>query len=178
MYRELSAVEAMTFCGVEMSEVSMFALAELAERRAGEELLFVVEPRPSPALAADLDENTLRGLTAVMPADALYELLELYIASADERIVEINRQLKLGDLGVVGREAHITISSAGNLGAARVSTLAIHLETACKANNIVEAKAATTALTAAHEVALAAIRNWIACGPDVGAGPAREAAVA
>lgn len=160
------------------TEALLAKLAERGESRLGGPSAPVGEAPPPPAVAPDLDRDTVRSLARVMPAGALSDLFDLYAVNADERIAEIRRQADLGDLAAVRREAHTMIGVAGNLGVARVGALAVRLEAVCRANDETGAQAAVADLIGAHAAAGAAIRDWLAEQPVGDRGTTTEAAVA
>jgi HPt (histidine-containing phosphotransfer) domain-containing protein len=55
-----------------------------------------------------------------------------YLADADDRIADMSRQSKAGNLAAVAGNAHALVSTAGSVGAMRVSQLARSIETASR----------------------------------------------
>ena len=127
---------------------------------------------------ADLDEDLLEKLDATIPPETVRELLAMYAASGDGRMAAIRDHAAKGDLQAVATEAHIMISTSGNLGVSRVGALAVALETACKAANADRANQLVDELHGAYAGATAAIRAWVIAHPVPGplAEPARISA--
>jgi signal transduction histidine kinase/DNA-binding response OmpR family regulator/HPt (histidine-containing phosphotransfer) domain-containing protein len=104
-----------------------------------------------------LDDETLTGLAAVIGDEGLDSMLALFSHDARSNLDAITQSLADGKLDVVAEFAHMLISSAGNLGAQRVSVLARALETVAKNGDAGAAKADRERLEAAFQMTLDAI---------------------
>jgi len=62
-------------------------------------------------------------------------LITLFLNDVQNQLREIGAYEKAGDLAGIARQAHMLISSAGNMGAMRTSALAREVEQFCKAGN-------------------------------------------
>jgi signal transduction histidine kinase/CheY-like chemotaxis protein len=93
-----------------------------------------IEPvrAPPPQTPALLDTKNLEELAQGLPWNNLAGLITLYLHAAEAHLLEIDACAKAGDLsGLVG-QAHMLVSSAGNLGAMQTSALARELEHFCR----------------------------------------------
>jgi CheY-like chemotaxis protein/HPt (histidine-containing phosphotransfer) domain-containing protein len=77
------------------------------------------------------DESRLAGLQLIASEAQFAELVESFLGNAAERIDRIKAMAAMGDHVGLAREAHSLISTAGNIGALKISSLARELETAC-----------------------------------------------
>jgi len=107
-----------------------------------------------------LDVEKLATVRAALPAKALHEFLILYMLDSEGHLACIKDFSERQDLEGMAREAHLMISTAGNVGAMQVSALATSLETACK-NNDQGVGPLVTQLNAACTKADNAIRDWL-----------------
>jgi HPt (histidine-containing phosphotransfer) domain-containing protein len=108
-----------------------------------------------------LDLEKFAALEATLPIPAVCELLRLFIIDTDSHVGYIRDRSAAGDLEGVARNAHVIISTAGNIGAVQVSALAQQLVSACQANNGREVSALVERLVAANTTAIGAVRGWI-----------------
>jgi HPt (histidine-containing phosphotransfer) domain-containing protein len=74
-------------------------------------------------------------LAAVMGKDGLNDLLLLFVQDACGNLDAVRQALTGNDLAATARAAHAMVSSAGNVGARRLSVLARAFETAVKAGD-------------------------------------------
>jgi len=151
-------------------------LADIADAMAG---------RPSAATTSDaapaahtggeqsdgqdiLDLEKFAALEATLPVQSVCELLRLFIVDTDNHVGFIRDRSAVGDFEGVARNAHVIISTAGNIGAVQVSALAQQLVSACQANEGREVSALVERLVAANTTAIGAVRDWIenTAGPD------------
>jgi signal transduction histidine kinase/NO-binding membrane sensor protein with MHYT domain/CheY-like chemotaxis protein len=82
-----------------------------------------------------LDSEKLEALKSVLPAKSVCELLRLFILDTDMQIAFIQENFAAIDLSAIARNAHNIVSTAGNLGAVKVSVLARELTDACRAGD-------------------------------------------
>jgi signal transduction histidine kinase/DNA-binding response OmpR family regulator len=108
-----------------------------------------------------LDLDHLEACQKVLPAPALQDLMVLYLADTDARMAGINKMASSGNLSAIGRDAHVLVGSAGNIGIVRVSALARLLEGACRDNDLEAAGRLVDELNAAAVDASKAIGNWL-----------------
>jgi len=79
--------------------------------------------------------ENLEELSAALPAESVAGLITLFLHDAEGQLREIGACEKAGDLAGIARQAHMMVSSAGNLGAMRTSALARKVEQFCKAGD-------------------------------------------
>jgi HPt (histidine-containing phosphotransfer) domain-containing protein len=79
-----------------------------------------------------LDTTNLEELASALPADNLAALVTLYLHDAEGHLLEIAVRERAADWNGVARQAHMLVSSAGNLGALRTSALAREVEHVCR----------------------------------------------
>ncbi len=99
----------------------------------------------------ELDEDGSQGFVA--------ELLGLFITSSTERLQALGAALAAKDPRRLGAEAHSLKSSAGNIGALRLSQLCQSLENLGKSGDIQAAEALTQELRVELDRVLAAVRQ-------------------
>jgi PAS domain S-box-containing protein len=85
----------------------------------------------APVEAPILDQERLAKLEQAMSPTGFRTLLDGWLGGATERLEKIARSAAAGDLETLKREAHAMISTAGGVGAARLSAIARDLEQAC-----------------------------------------------
>ena len=108
-----------------------------------------------------LDPEKLAGLEDALSPSGARDFLVVYLADAQSHLDIINKSDAQTDMDVIGREAHVIVSTAGNVGAMQVSALARKLSIACKNNNGPSAARLASALNVAHEAACDAISAWL-----------------
>jgi HPt (histidine-containing phosphotransfer) domain-containing protein len=109
-----------------------------------------------------LDVEKLQTLDDVLPGDETNAFVELYLTDADAQFAAIADAAKRADLNAIARSAHVLVSTAGNVGATAVSLGARRLMEACRADDRACVEAGMAKLQAAHRVASAALRAWLA----------------
>jgi signal transduction histidine kinase/CheY-like chemotaxis protein/HPt (histidine-containing phosphotransfer) domain-containing protein len=119
-----------------------------------------VNPGNIAALPA-LDLEKLAALEGALPSSAVRDFLFLYLTDTASHLSHINKLHDHADLAGVAREAHMLVSTAGNIGAAQVSALAYQLENACRNHNSQSAARLVTDLNAANIMASSEIRIWL-----------------
>ncbi|MCP5411658.1 MAG: response regulator [Alphaproteobacteria bacterium] len=119
---------------------------------------------PAAASAGDddaiLDGEALRGLAAVMGDDGLGDFLLLFRQDARASLDMAQAGLEAGALDTVARAAHALISSAGNVGARRLSALARTLEAAARSGDTDGVQALMMRLDACWQATQSAIAGW------------------
>jgi HPt (histidine-containing phosphotransfer) domain-containing protein len=85
----------------------------------------------------------------------------LYVTDTSSHVSLINKLNIKSDFATMAREAHMIVSTAGNVGAARVSTLARSLEGACKNHDHETVHQFLAELNAANTAANDAIHDWL-----------------
>ena len=143
-------------------------LADIAEKYQ------IVGTRPPAALAApahsddlaallaraNIDRHSLDTIASVMTPADIAEFLQSYFSDADHRISEMLRQIAADDLDAASRNAHALVSTAGSVGAMRVSQLARSVEDACKAADNTLAGEFLKQLQAASALSGVALKLW------------------
>ncbi len=82
-----------------------------------------------------LDVAVFAELSAALPYGKIQELVGLFVCETDFYMTEIAARRAEGDLDGVARLARNIVGVAGNLGAARASSLARELERACRSRD-------------------------------------------
>ena len=82
-----------------------------------------------------LDAANLMELGSVLKPANLAGLITLYLHDTASHMLEIAACAKTGDLAGIARQAHMLVSSSGNLGAMQTSALARDVENFCKSGN-------------------------------------------
>jgi len=79
---------------------------------------------------------------------------------AENQLTEIAKLQQAGDLAGIGRQAHMLVSAAGNMGALQTSALAREVEHLCRAGNWDGLETSIMELREACTQSSAAIRAW------------------
>jgi signal transduction histidine kinase/DNA-binding response OmpR family regulator len=90
----------------------------------------------APAQPDLLDGQTVQGLSAVMGEGGLHDFLLLFTQDARGNLDAARNSLEAGDLAGAARAVHAVISSAGNVGARRLSALAQEMEGCAKSGDL------------------------------------------
>jgi signal transduction histidine kinase/CheY-like chemotaxis protein/HPt (histidine-containing phosphotransfer) domain-containing protein len=106
-----------------------------------------------------LDGSKLADLESALPATKVAEFISLYLVDVELHLARIADYNTGGDFENVGREAHTLISTSGNLGAMRTSTVARRLETACRSGDHGLARRLVGELTEACKASSAAFQG-------------------
>jgi signal transduction histidine kinase/DNA-binding response OmpR family regulator len=108
-----------------------------------------------------LDLDRLAALRDALRPGAVRDLLLLYMLDADNHLAGVRQQRAGDDLAGIARNAHVIISTAGNVGAARVCVLAQALNAACHAEDSESVGRLVNELMAANVETAEAIRSWL-----------------
>ncbi len=107
-----------------------------------------------------LDTGNLQQLSEALPWENLSGLISLFLADAENQLTEIAKLRDTGDIAGIGRQAHMLVSAAGNLGALETSALAREVEHLCRSGNRDGLEGSIADLREACGRASAAIRAW------------------
>ena len=113
---------------------------------------------PEPPL---LDVAKLAELQAVIPLAKLKDLITLYLVDAELNLEQIVQHQGRGDYDAVSKQAHMIVSTAGNMGAIRTSEAARRLETACRSGDHSGASALIGELTMSCNASSEAMKVWL-----------------
>lgn len=141
-------------------------LSTIAEARNAAAPIVPKAAASPPAVPASLDApalnlDTLEGLKKFLSGTALREYLTLYLVDTEAHLARIRDLKALSDLAGIARDAHSLVSSAGNVGAERVSVVARALEHACREGDRDTASRLASELAAAAVVTDKTIRAWL-----------------
>lgn len=123
-----------------------------------------------------LDLKTLSSLLDVMPLSDVRDMLRLYLLDTDSQIASIRIQDALGDFDGMARNAHIIVSTAGNIGAFQACGLAKQLYSACQSPDREMIKRLVELLSTANVTTSDAIRDWLYTSGPAGESSALAAA--
>jgi len=115
---------------------------------------------PQPEAPPILNHDNLEELRAALPMESLAGLITLFLTDTECVLGEIASCEKIGDLAGIARQAHMLVSSAGNMGAMRTSALAREVEQFCKAGNPEGLAPLLDALRQAGAQSSAALQAW------------------
>ena len=110
---------------------------------------------------AVLDQDKLQSLLDAMRTENVRDLLRLYLLDTDSHVALIRKQSADGDLQSIARNAHVIISTAGNIGAMQVCALAQRLNQACHDADIGTVSRFVDELVAANAQTSDAIHAWL-----------------
>ena len=108
-----------------------------------------------------LDNARLEDLCAALPLRKVAELIELYLNDAESHLTKIVEARARRDFAAVGREAHMIVSTSGNLGAMKASSAARSLEEACRSGESSRSYQLISALNEACEASSRELRKWL-----------------
>jgi PAS domain S-box-containing protein len=131
-------------------------LAQALERWAGRAGEAAAPPPAAPEGPALLDDEVLRELEGALPRDRFADLVRSFVRSGRERLDAIAAAAAAGDLDMLRREAHDTVSTAGNCGLAALSAAGRRLEEACRTGD------ATAVGPLVGEIAVVGPASWSA----------------
>jgi HPt (histidine-containing phosphotransfer) domain-containing protein len=106
----------------------------------------------------ELDPESLDRLVAVMSFQEAEDFVQAFLDEAGERIARMRNGT---DLVACGNDAHALVSTAGNVGAMRVSELARSVEVACRSADEVAVRNALAALAKAFDAASTELTAWL-----------------
>jgi CheY-like chemotaxis protein/HPt (histidine-containing phosphotransfer) domain-containing protein len=107
-----------------------------------------------------LDTGNLKELSAALPWENLSGLVSLFLVDTQNQLAEIAKLQQAGDVAGIGRQAHMLVSAAGNMGALETSALAREVEHLCRSGNRDGLDASIADLREACGRASAAIQSW------------------
>jgi HPt (histidine-containing phosphotransfer) domain-containing protein len=89
------------------------------------------------------------------------DLISLFLAELDGHLQRVGAHKSDGNFPDLAREAHIVVSTAGNVGALQLSALAGKVETACKEKRTGVVPELVEDLNRAAGSAAAALKDWL-----------------
>jgi CheY-like chemotaxis protein/HPt (histidine-containing phosphotransfer) domain-containing protein len=151
-------------------------LAGIAARNTEEQLPDAIASEPAPPPTATLDEKNiatlpvldlakLADLERVLSAGGLRDFILLYLVDLEQRLANIAESRANGDFESVSREAHVVVSTAGNLGAMQTSEIARRLSEVCRSANHERCSLLTDELCESCGISSAALRVWLDNAP-------------
>jgi signal transduction histidine kinase/DNA-binding response OmpR family regulator len=108
-----------------------------------------------------LDLDHLAGLGKHLSSDVIRNFLSLYLTDTDCHLTRIKEMGIRGNLDAIAQDAHLIVSTAGNIGLARLSRSARSLEEACRNNEVETANRLTGELAIAGTAASQSVRDWL-----------------
>ncbi|HEX3486929.1 MAG TPA: response regulator [Micropepsaceae bacterium] len=113
---------------------------------------------PAPAI----DREKLAVLESVLPFAKIEGLITLFLAEVSGHLARISSYAAERDFEKIAREAHIIVSTAGNIGAMRMSALARTLEHKCKEQQFHLVGESVEELIETHAAVVLALSEWLA----------------
>jgi signal transduction histidine kinase/CheY-like chemotaxis protein/HPt (histidine-containing phosphotransfer) domain-containing protein len=80
-----------------------------------------------------LDTRKLEDMAEAVPPETLVSLITLFLQDVENQLQKIEACEQAGDLACIGAQAHMLVSSAGNIGAMQTCALAREVEHFCRA---------------------------------------------
>jgi len=108
-----------------------------------------------------LDLEQLDTFESVFSRSKMKTLASLYMVDVDARLVLIKEYRLKGDFEGISRQAHMIVSTAGNLGAMQTSALARILEVSCKDIDHARSDRLIAELRASCEQSRSELRRWL-----------------
>jgi HPt (histidine-containing phosphotransfer) domain-containing protein len=97
----------------------------------------------------------------VLPFESIEGLIAMFLAEVDGHLARIANYLAEGDYEKLAREAHIVVSTAGNIGAMQFSALAHSMEQKCKAAQLELVPELVKQLTSCRQAMISALNAWL-----------------
>ena len=114
---------------------------------------------PVSAVSQTLDLGILEILEGNMPGEGIADFILLYLNSVEAHLRQIDACAATRDFDGVARQAHILVSTAGNLGASATSMLARELEQTCR-EQVENIPSAIAQLRESCRASAQALRAW------------------
>jgi len=111
-----------------------------------------------------LDLEQLGTLGSVFSPAKLRTLAALYMLDVEARLVLMDEHRAMGDFEGVSRQAHMIVSTAGNLGAKQTSALAHLLEASCISGEDAGSDRLIAEVRASCSQSSAALKRWLDAG--------------
>jgi len=125
----------------------------------------IAPPSVSDAEAA-VDVEKLDELRKYLPLAGVIDLVSLFTAESNGHAMRIKNYLAESDYKSIAREAHILVSTAGNIGAMKLSAIARTVEQACKNGDLDGFGELVGELDLGISAANAAFGDWIAANQE------------
>jgi DNA-binding response OmpR family regulator len=109
-----------------------------------------------------IDKEKLGELLRYLPISNVIDLIILFTAESNSHAMRIKNYLAEKDHQSIAREAHILVSTAGNIGAMNLSAVARTLEHACKDGKVEDLGRLVGELDRGISAANAAFEAWMA----------------
>jgi signal transduction histidine kinase/DNA-binding response OmpR family regulator/HPt (histidine-containing phosphotransfer) domain-containing protein len=125
----------------------------------------IVAETPPAALPQEdgaVDQQKLSELVHYLPVAGVIDLISLFTSESDGHVMRIKGYLAERDYQNIALEAHILVSTAGNIGAMQLSATARTLEHACKKGEIDKIGGLVEKLNCGIGTANAGFAAWIA----------------
>lgn len=133
-------------------------LAKIGTRSKAPDVDSSVARQPTPVTAYPvLDRETIAQLRQAMGEDQFASLLALFVPDSREHLKSIADGRSSGDNAAVVRSAHVLVSSAGNVGAMRMSMMARELEAMAKKGDVAGMTRAARQLAEVHGATIEAL---------------------
>jgi PAS domain S-box-containing protein len=132
------------------------ALSAIVERWTADLAPASDDPREEQAM---LDDSKIATLARIMPEPKFSALLDTWLISTQDRLRRIAVFAAAGQLGELKQNAHDLVSTAGGVGAQRLSGLARELEQACRDGDVVLARNLASEIGAAAGPTCDALRQ-------------------
>jgi len=121
---------------------------------------------PAVSDAAVVDVQKLDELRKYLPLTGVIDLVSLFTAESNGHAMRIKNYLAESDYKSIAREAHILVSTAGNIGAMKLSAMARTVEQACKNHQLDDFGRLIGELDVGISAANAAFAAWIAANRE------------
>jgi CheY-like chemotaxis protein len=117
--------------------------------------------------ALDLEQIDTFG--SVFSVSKIRTLASLYMIDVEARLALLTERRSMGDFDGVSRQAHMIVSTAGNIGAKQTSALAHVLEISCMDQDNALSDPLIEALHASCEASSRALKRWLDTEPPIAA---------
>lgn len=114
---------------------------------------------PDPAADPVLDPSMLANLRRIGGPAGLTRFIDTFLDYAPARLAAAEDAIRSGDLAAAAAVAHGLISSAGQLGAARLSAISREVEALASAGDLTAVAARSSAWRQAFDAAVAALKS-------------------
>jgi len=120
-----------------------------------------------------LDLEQLNTFGSVFSLSKIRTLASLYMIDVEARLALLTERRAMEDFDGVSRQAHMIVSTAGNVGAKQTSALARVLEVSCTNQDNALSDRLIAMLRTSCELSSGALKHWLDTGPPIAAADMR-----
>jgi len=157
----------------------LYTLAKVSDRSSKPFPITAVEKLSEQSSLIQIDElpvldlEQLNTFGSVFSLSKIRTLASLYMLDVEARLALLAERRTMGDFDGVSRQAHMIVSTAGNVGAKQTSALAQILEASCTNQDDALSDQLIAMLYTSCELSSSALKHWLDTGPPIAAAEMR-----